>query len=375
MMDGGTPKAYVRVFPIQYTPLTGEVVFNKKIEINITVSPEPPQAVSLEPSSGAPVDYLIITRDMFAGTLENFVAWKQSKGLKVAVESVDDIVNNYSGRDVPEKIRNCIKQYYQDNNVKWVLLVGDADNDDGPQLAPPFYSTAISSDDNFIAAGRADGKVYLFGKTPTPNYILDKDWEVPTRYVWNPDDGFDDLFTGMSDDFTPTDYYYAGLDNDWDADVDNYFGESPLYSCQEEADWMAEVYVGRWPVRTVAELEAVMAKTINFENNPLPSRNFLYLGAEFGWNYTSKNLKENLRTVSTSEHKSIPSSLGARLLYQPDNLSFDNVINEINTYNPIFVNAAGHGSPEEVYLYWGGAFEDKSTESSLANSGFLQYSM
>jgi hypothetical protein len=104
------------------------------------------------------VDYLIITRRTFSPWLENFVKWKENLGYSVEVLTLEDnIENRYSGRDVPERIRNCIRDYYENFGIKWVLLVGDADPADGPS-----------------AGGY-------------PNYMLDNEWEIPIRYVWNPD--------------------------------------------------------------------------------------------------------------------------------------------------------------------------------------------
>lgn len=314
--EGSTPKAHVRIFPVQYSPSGGEVVLYKKIRITITVSTAAPEeeewAVSYSPDPGNLVDYLIITRGMFRSTIENFVTWKESKGLSVAVENVDNIINDHSGVDNLGKIRNCIKQYYQDNQVKWVLLVGDADPDDGPP----------------------DGGA--------PSYALDKNWEVPTRYVWNPDGAGDDSYTNMDDNYTPTDYYYAGLTDNWDADADSKFGESSNNSTQEEADWVAEVYVGRWPVRTTSELQTVMSKTINSENNPVPSENFLIFGARHGGSFaidqgirrTKDNIRENI----------FPAALSSRTYYEP--FPFNSVaISSDNNY------IAAGGYDREAHLF------------------------
>jgi PKD repeat protein len=191
---------------------------------------------TLSPPPDPTVDYLIITRRTFSPWLENFVKWKENLGYSVAVLTLEDnIENRYSGRDVPERIRNCIRDYYENLGIRWVLLVGDADPADGPS-----------------AGGY-------------PNYMLDNDWEIPIRYVWNPDGAPDD--TGQSENWTPTDLYYAGLDGDWD----NYLYENLF----RFPDWEAEVYVGRWPVRSVDELLSIIDKTINYR---APSRNFLNIG-------------------------------------------------------------------------------------------------
>ncbi len=171
-------------------------------------------------------------------------------GFTVYVKYVDDIVNEYSGEDTPEKIRNCIIDYYWNYDVSYVLLIGDADPND-------------------LSSG----------------YALDKTWEVPTRYVYNPDpdNGYDEYFTGLPNDYTPTDYYYAGLDSTWDSDNDGNYGESETYSDTgvDEADWFAEVYVGRVAVRTLADAENYIDKLISYYNSlSVRNRQMLLLGAE-----------------------------------------------------------------------------------------------
>ena len=333
----GKVKAYVRVFPLQYVPATGELLFYDQIKISITIndSAAPLAQEPLAAPMRSTIDYLIVTRAMLASGLEDFVGWEESKGLGVAVENVENIVNNYPGRDVPEKIRNCIRQYYADNGVKWVLIAGDADPADGP---PPGGS---------------------------PNYVLNNDWEVPTRYVWNPCLYDDRWYTDMDWHYTPTDLYYACLDGDFDADGDNLFGED----LKRDVDWFAEVYVGRIPVRTASELGLIVSKTINFENNPL-SENFLLLGAEMGWTpghakYVKENIKENL----------VPPTFTAHGLYEIDGtLSSGSTNSAINARNPSFLNAFAHGSPSGLYLYSPVTpFIDLSTDDSITNSGFVMY--
>ncbi|MHA2297498.1 MAG: C25 family cysteine peptidase [Candidatus Hodarchaeales archaeon] len=75
--------------------------------------------------SGSNVDYLIITSEDFLPELQLLVAWKQQRGLSTAIVTVEDILQEYSGRGNPEKIRNCIIHYYEEEGVTWVLLAGN----------------------------------------------------------------------------------------------------------------------------------------------------------------------------------------------------------------------------------------------------------
>ncbi|MFX1420098.1 MAG: C25 family cysteine peptidase [Promethearchaeota archaeon] len=71
------------------------------------------------------VDYLIITTEEFKSILQPLAEWKTQKGVVSKIELVSNILAEYSGVTESEKIKNCIKYYYNNNNTQWVLLAGD----------------------------------------------------------------------------------------------------------------------------------------------------------------------------------------------------------------------------------------------------------
>ena len=71
------------------------------------------------------VDYLIITDSEFEAVIEPLAIWKTQKGLTTLMITVDDIKSRFSGRNIPEQIKNCITYYYNNNQTVWVLLAGD----------------------------------------------------------------------------------------------------------------------------------------------------------------------------------------------------------------------------------------------------------
>lgn len=71
------------------------------------------------------IDYLIITTEYFETALEPLAKWKTQKGAVSKIEVISDINQQYSGGDLPEKIKNCIIDYHSNNNTQWVLLAGD----------------------------------------------------------------------------------------------------------------------------------------------------------------------------------------------------------------------------------------------------------
>ncbi|MFW9819102.1 MAG: C25 family cysteine peptidase, partial [Candidatus Thorarchaeota archaeon] len=128
------------------------------------------------------IEMLIITPDnqTFIDAVKPLMEWKNEKGVKTIILSNFSL---YPGSDDAEKIRNMIKWYYNKENVRWVLLAGDAQDD-----------------------------------------------LIPIRKVYNPDvlrweDGRSETVGGEY--YKPTDYYYADLNGTWNSDGDGNWGENP----------------------------------------------------------------------------------------------------------------------------------------------------
>ena len=71
------------------------------------------------------VEMLIIVNDSsFVDSVTPLMNWKNEKGVKTIILSN---YTEYEGRDKAEQIRNMIKDYYEKENIQWVLLAGDAE--------------------------------------------------------------------------------------------------------------------------------------------------------------------------------------------------------------------------------------------------------
>jgi hypothetical protein len=179
------------------------------------------------------IEMLIITpnNQSFIDAVTPLMEWKNEKGVKTIILSNFSL---YPGIDDAEKIRNMIKWYYNKENIRWVLLAGDAQND-----------------------------------------------LIPIRKVYNPDvlrweDGRTETVGGEY--YKPTDYYYADLNGTWNSDNDGNWGESPTNPDNpdnpdnayglDEISWDPEVYVGRFPADNAHELEIMVNKTLKYETNP-----------------------------------------------------------------------------------------------------------
>ncbi len=173
--------------------------------------------------SNSSIEMLIIAPNdpEFINALVPLMEWKNLKGVKTIILSN---FTEYEGIDGPQKIRNVIIEYYNRENIKWVLLAGDAQSN-----------------------------------------------LIPIRYVYNPDvvehGGHE---TVGNPEYKPTDYYYADLTGSWDEDGDGLWGESAEKNENgiDEIDWYPEVYVGRFPASTAEELRIMVEKSLTYEKNP-----------------------------------------------------------------------------------------------------------
>lgn len=78
-------------------------------------------------------DYLIITNHLFTANLEPLITFRESSGLSVKVVEDTTIYNSYLREDSCDAIKNFILDVYNnwDPRPKFILFVGDANEDDG----------------------------------------------------------------------------------------------------------------------------------------------------------------------------------------------------------------------------------------------------
>ncbi|MDH4035873.1 MAG: C25 family cysteine peptidase [Candidatus Krumholzibacteria bacterium] len=155
---------------------------------------------------GSAVDYVIVTPDSLAAAYQALADFKTGKGVPTVVRTTEWIEANYrNGSDPQETIRNFVKDAYAKWGITYLLLGGDTG-------------------------------------------------EIAPRLAWS---GFYD-----GGRFLPVDMYFGCLDGSWNADGDAIFGEgTPI----DGADLYAEVYVGRLPTSSVAEVAMMTGKVIAYE--------------------------------------------------------------------------------------------------------------
>ncbi len=191
--------------------------------------------------------FLIVTRDMFVDSLGEFIQWKTERGFEVHVVTAEWIQDNVAGEDLRIKIRNCIRDYYYTQDVKYAMLIGD--------------SVDVSAE---------------FNETqPVP--VLSEDWNLPAGYYW-----WDSLGGAQY-----TTLYYADL-----TDKVNYVENEFFYT----GDF--SIYVGVVPVRTTSELQTVLAKTMLVPYYTYP--NITYVNSEDLYNTAVQDKFDYIETLAGS---------------------------------------------------------------------------
>ena len=174
---------------------------------------ENPDCVTQEPTA-TPLywrdkcDILIITQVYFVSSFEDLRDWYYRKGYRTEIITIDTIESEYHGRDLPVKIRNCIKDYYINQGLGWVILGGDAR-------------------------------------------------EVPTRrgYAFVVGEEYD------LEDYQQCDFYYSDLNGSWNADSDEYWGEY----IEDDIDMYPDVFVGRVPASSLTNARLLVDKILTYE--------------------------------------------------------------------------------------------------------------
>ena len=187
-------------------------------------------------------EYVIITDASYVSAFQPLADWKTKKGVAATIVTTTWIYANYSGVDDQEKIRNFIRDAYENWGTMWVLLGGDVND-----------KTSVSD------PGPAEACV-----VPTrPAYAMDFEWNQ-SQYDEN------DL---------QADLYYSDLDGTWNDNGNSTYGE-----VDDNVDLYPDVYVGRAPVNSVDEVSTFVNKVLTYEN-PVQTEQFmkmLFLG-EIMW--------------------------------------------------------------------------------------------
>ncbi|UCC11551.1 MAG: T9SS type A sorting domain-containing protein, partial [candidate division WOR-3 bacterium] len=168
--------------------------------------------------------YYIIIPDALQNSVNSLVTWRQNQGYDVQLITIEYIASNITGDDLPQKIRNYLRQNMTD--INYALLVGFSSDIPWRQMVP-------------------------FNNDPY------SPWNHPD---YSP---------------IPSDLYYAELtDHDtlsWNSDQDAYYGEvfneNFLLVGEDNPDYHADIHLGRIPFSDQGIIEDICEKTIAFDCN------------------------------------------------------------------------------------------------------------
>lgn len=226
------------------------------------------------------IDLTIITSEKFVDNFESYKNFKTKQGLITEIETVEEIYSKYPGENNVIKIRNFIKDRYIQNDLEFVIIGGGYD---------------------VVPVGEA-----------LP-YVSDV-----TGYI-------------------RTDIFYSHLNGDLDKNNNGIYCEY-----EEDPDYYADVYVGRFPGNTEAEIEAIINKNINYYSS---SRNF-----RTGFNTSSLLLGFTIDRVGDGRKycnnikTELPVTFMVDTMYEgfTSDFNYQNIMGRLNTgYN--FVYSQSHG--------------------------------
>ncbi len=181
-------------------------------------------------------DMLIVTTDTLKPAAVTYANYRQSTaGISYAIKTVSEIESAYTGATTQLKIKYCIFDYVQNNNISHVFLIGDG------------------------------------GTSST--------YSVPDQNVYGNVGGY------YIDNTIPGDIFYSCFDNqfDWNADGDSRVGEMNV----DNADISPDVLIGRLSARTQQQILDYMGKVQTYIASSSEQsfvENLLLCGVQL-WNY------------------------------------------------------------------------------------------
>jgi hypothetical protein len=254
-------------------------------------------------SNGA--DLVIISHKDFIPALPTLVTQRHDRdGFNVIVADVEDVFDEFSyGVHTPQAIRDFLAHANTNwaTHPRYVLLVGDASYD--PR--------------NYQGFGKFDF--------------------VPTKLVDTGVRGSDTALETASDD--------------WLTDFDD--------------DKIADISIGRLPVRTLAEANLVVGKIVNYSPNNAPQSALLVADAQgsYYWDFEAAN--NQIAAL-------LPASLTKQKVYRAqepsDAQTHADIVNNINSGQALVVYS-GHGNTN----IWGGSIFSTDDAMALTNGNKLPF--
>ncbi len=250
------------------------------IPFAIEENPEDLSPTELPSLLGPPVDLLIITTEGMIDKYGEVCRLKRLLGYNTVIKTLTWIRQHYTGVDDAERIRNFVKDAVENWGVSFVLLGNDVPS-------------------------------------------------IPTRWIWL------EYLMGYFPFCIATDLYYSDLDDNWNYDGDDRFGE-----VSDSVDFYPDVIVGRIPAQIPADITGYFGKLYSYlfdpqcppSGEPPYQRRALFVGSKLHADYDAYYI-----SLSLSAH--LPQTIFKNYLYEKPWLDFKEDI--YNGYNLITFIAHG----------------------------------
>lgn len=237
----GSSKANILVSPFEYN-LASEQLYYCAFEISLQLRPNVHKTVhkantivpediksyfnkvlNLKLDEDDPdylIDYVIVTRDVFADEFERLVKWKRTKGLKCLIFNLDEFERDIQNPEIKKEV----DARYLQSLLGWVHAFGAR-------------YILIGGDDTIIPAAKCYGRAHEV-----------EDKFIPTDFYYS---CFDYSYDILSDEFH------------WDKNKNGIIGEP-----EDISEFDSDVAIARIPVRTASEMRMAVDKILRYEQNP-----------------------------------------------------------------------------------------------------------
>jgi len=197
-------------------------------------------------------DLAIITTETYIDTIQPLVEHKNNIQIPTFVQTIEQIYDEFNGRDEAEKIKYFIQSAIEKYQIKYVLFIG------GATIIPGRYT----------------------------HIYFDEPFDYPTPAQW--------IFT--------SDFYYAdiydqnGNFSSWDSNNNDVFAEYHWHDNTDDIDLEPDIFLGRLACVNKEQVETCINKIIFYETNQLWSKEWftnLVLIAGDGIPFDSENIDES----------------------------------------------------------------------------------
>ena len=352
---------FVNLFPVQYWEETGELVWYNHMSLEVKTRDLSSNMVIRGAQKDKDMVTSLVDNPSWITTYENALMVTTRDTIEYVIitnEELRDASGDYSFQDlVQARIDNGISAdiaTVEDIVANPDYWVNGAWGDNNPDN--PFYNGTIEGDIELFNDTQAHIRNfirYAFTELGTEYVLLggDADYSandniVPVRELFAVEDGLPLGSRDLVEEDIPSDVYYACLNGNFNWDEDDHWGENATQNNVanvDEADLLAEVYVGRACVDADDEVSNFVMKTLAYEDSdddPYILTGLMvgeYLGfpgvSAYGGNYKDLIIPF------------FPEDFVVDTLYDRDgSWSKYDLMNILNTDTPHLINHLGHGN-------------------------------